>query len=62
MLVHGRRNNHIGYSPQTGHVKSTMMRGSVFSYKSRTVKTQYHIQLSDGHIMNDIVKRTLCKG
>ena len=61
MFIVRRSNCQIRYRSQISHIKSPMMRRSVFTHQSGAVQTKYHIQLLNGYIMNYIIVCTLHK-
>src|SRR5574344_114029 len=55
MFISWRSNGEIGDRSQKGHIKCTVVSGAVFSNQTGTVQTENHIQLQQGHIVNQII-------
>ena len=49
----------MGDGAQRCHVEGPVMCRSVLADQSGTVQTEYHVQLEDGNVVNDIVEGTL---
>ena len=61
MLVHRRSDGEVRDRAQGCHVESTMMGRTIFSHQSGTVQAEYHRQIEQCHIMDDVIVGTLCK-
>ena len=55
VLIHGGRDGEVGDGTQGREIICPMMSGTILSYQSGAVQTEYNVHATNSHIVNDIV-------
>ena len=59
VLVAGSHHHHFGNHSQIGVIENPMMGGTVLPHNTATINGEYHGQLLQSHVVNDLVQGTL---